>query len=200
MLQDGNTSLCLKKYHKNKRHLCFVTYIFTKHPQNECLINTHNLKYRHARCNCKLLNAPWFCYIFWVFLYIIKDHSCLNCISTKLSQIECLIKTHILTYRHATCDCKLWNNSLFYCDIWQLLSSVWVTETRTVSYYTLHISIIDTLHYRSILIFTLAIKFTWPLFNDGSGRITLSIVLLHEISMKSRYFYIWIHLLDYIVW
>ena len=45
-----------KKYHKNEQYLCLVTHIFTKLLQNVCLINTHILIYRHARCNCKLWN------------------------------------------------------------------------------------------------------------------------------------------------
>ena len=30
-----------EKHHKNERHLCLETHIFTKHSQNVCLINVH---------------------------------------------------------------------------------------------------------------------------------------------------------------
>ena len=49
------------------------------------------------------------------FLYINDDHSCLNyCISTKNSLIMCLSYTHILIYRHARCDCRLWKVIWFF--------------------------------------------------------------------------------------
>ena len=47
----NSTAKCLKKYHKNERHLCLVAYIFTKLSQNVCLINTNILMYWHFRCN-----------------------------------------------------------------------------------------------------------------------------------------------------
>ena len=50
----GNAVICLKKYHKNERHLRLVTHSFTKLSQNVCLIDTHILIYRYARCNCNL--------------------------------------------------------------------------------------------------------------------------------------------------
>ena len=67
----------------------FGGHIFTKLSQNVCLINIQFLIYQHDRCDCKLWNVPWFyCVFFWVFSYIIDDHSCLNYwIFTKLSQI-----------------------------------------------------------------------------------------------------------------
>ena len=37
---------------------------------------------------------------------------------TKLSQIVCLINTHILIYRYTRYDSKLWNSPWFYCVIW----------------------------------------------------------------------------------
>ena len=43
--QVDNTALCLKKYHKNERHLRLVAYTFTKHSHNVCLINTRILMY-----------------------------------------------------------------------------------------------------------------------------------------------------------
>ena len=40
---------------------------------------------------------------FWLFSQIIDDHSCLNCcISTKLSQIVCLVTLHILNIPNVT--------------------------------------------------------------------------------------------------
>ena len=50
-----NAALCLKKYHKYERQLCLETHNFTKLLQNMCLINTHILVYRYARCNCKFI-------------------------------------------------------------------------------------------------------------------------------------------------
>ena len=45
----------------------------------------------------KFWNPSWFYYVFWVFSYIIDEHSCLKyCISIKLSQIVCLINWHIM--------------------------------------------------------------------------------------------------------
>ena len=67
---------CLKYY-----------YSFTKLSQYVCLINTHNMINLHARCDCKLWNAIWFYFVFWIFSYIIVDYLCLSCcISTKFSQ------------------------------------------------------------------------------------------------------------------
>ena len=55
------------KYHKNQRHLCLLTHIFTKHSHNVCPIDTHILMYQYARCDCKLLNSFW---LYRVFLGI----------------------------------------------------------------------------------------------------------------------------------
>ena len=78
------------------------------HSQNVCLLNSHILIYWYARCDCKLCDAHWFYCVFWVFSYIIDDHSCLKCwISTKLSQIVCLINNYILVCQNAKCDCWL---------------------------------------------------------------------------------------------
>ena len=88
-----------KKYHKNERHLSLVTHSVTKLSQNMCLINTHILVYWHDRCDYKLWNAPWFYCVFWVFSYIIDEHSCLKyCIFTKLSQIVYLIDVLMYTF------------------------------------------------------------------------------------------------------
>ena len=77
-----------------------------------CLINTHILMRRHARCNCKLWNAP----------YIIDEHSFLNCcIFNKLSQIVCLINVHTLVCQHVKYDCRLWMVILFFVDFGLLL-------------------------------------------------------------------------------
>ena len=73
-----------------------LAHSFTKLSQNVHLVNTHILIYRYARCDCKLWNALWFYCVFWVFSYIISDHSSLNCcISTKLSLIVYLINTEM---------------------------------------------------------------------------------------------------------
>ena len=51
------------------------------------------------------------------FLFINGDYSCLEYFNfTKLSQIICLINTLTLIYRHARCNCKLWNAFRFYCN------------------------------------------------------------------------------------
>ena len=66
----------------------------------------------YARYNCKLWNC-----IFWVFLYIIDEHSCLNyCIFTKLSQILCLISVLILLCQRAKFDCRLWKVLAFFWE------------------------------------------------------------------------------------
>ena len=40
-------------------------------------------------------------------------------IVTKLSQNMCIIIAHILVYRHARCDFKLWHALWFYCVFWE---------------------------------------------------------------------------------
>ena len=41
--------------------------------------------------------------------FLIDEHSCLNCcISTKASQIVCIINVHILICQHEKWDCRLW--------------------------------------------------------------------------------------------
>ena len=75
--------------------LCFI---LTKHSQIVCLINTIQRGY-------KLWNAFWFYCVFWIFSYIINDHSYLNCcISTNLSQIVCLMHTQISDIS----TCQMW--------------------------------------------------------------------------------------------
>ena len=60
--------------------------------QNVYLINKNISMYCYARCNCMLWKVIWFCCRFWIFSYIINKYLCLKyCISTKLSQIVCLI-------------------------------------------------------------------------------------------------------------
>ena len=49
-----------KKYHKNERHLCSVTHVFTKISENVCLISTYILIWWHVKCDCMLWNAFWF--------------------------------------------------------------------------------------------------------------------------------------------
>ena len=87
-----------------------VAHIIAKLSRNVCLIDTHALIHRHAYCDCKLWKTlRYYSVFFWVFSYIIDEHSCLKyCFFTKHSQIVCLINAHILIYQHARCDCKLW--------------------------------------------------------------------------------------------
>ena len=93
--------------------MSLVTRTFIKLSHNVCLIKTHILIYRHARCNCKLWKALWFYCVFWVLSYIIDEFSCLKyCIFTKLSQIVYLINIQIFLCQHAKCDCRLWK--VFY--------------------------------------------------------------------------------------
>ena len=40
--------------HIIENHSCLKCYIFTKHSQNICLIDTYNLVFRYIRCNCRL--------------------------------------------------------------------------------------------------------------------------------------------------
>ena len=74
----------------------------------------------YHRCDCNLWSAPWlYCVFFWVFSYIIDEHSCLKyCIYTKLSQIMCLINVHILVCQLAKYDCWLWKVLSFNCIFW----------------------------------------------------------------------------------
>ena len=65
-----NIDLCLKKFHKNERHLSLVTHSFPKFSQNICLINTHILIYWNARCSCKLWKAIWFYCVFFLGILI----------------------------------------------------------------------------------------------------------------------------------
>ena len=62
--------VCLKKNHKNERHLGLVTHSFTKLSQNVCLIKTHILIYWHAKYIRKLWKALRFFCVFRVFSYI----------------------------------------------------------------------------------------------------------------------------------
>ena len=101
--------------------MCLETQIFTKLLQNVCLINTHNSIHRYAKCSCKWWKTLWFYCVFWVFSYIIVDHSCLNCcMSTKLSQIVCLINKHsgMLTCHiiesHSCLRRRIFKKNLFY--------------------------------------------------------------------------------------
>ena len=97
-----------RKYHKNERYLCLLGHIFTKLSHNVCLIYRHILIYWYGRCDCKLWKVYWFYCVFWIFSYIIDNHSCLYCcISTKLPQIMCLIDVHILVFQYTKCDCRL---------------------------------------------------------------------------------------------
>ena len=57
----------------------------------------------------QVMKSPLILLLFWVFSYIIDEHSCLKyCILTKLSQIMCLIIVHILVCQHAKYACRLW--------------------------------------------------------------------------------------------
>ena len=65
--------------------------------------------YWYLRCHCNLWKNPWFYCDFWVFSYIIEDHSCLKyCIFTKLPKIVYLDNVNILKCQNAKC------NSSFY--------------------------------------------------------------------------------------
>ena len=64
--------LMTKKYHKNVHHLCLAAYIFTKHLQNVCPINTHILIYQYVGCDCKLWTNFSFCCMFLT----IFTHNC----------------------------------------------------------------------------------------------------------------------------
>ena len=100
-----------KKYHKNVWHLRLEAHIFNKLLQTVFPINTHILRYQHARCDCKLWNAHWFYCVVWVFSYTTDDYLYLNCcISIKLSLIVCLI---ILICWYASCSYKLRKVSWF---------------------------------------------------------------------------------------
>ena len=62
--------LCLKRYHKNERHLYLLAHIFTKLSQIVSLINTLSLIYWHIICTWKLWNVHWYyCVFFGIFTY-----------------------------------------------------------------------------------------------------------------------------------
>ena len=48
------TDICMKKCHKNERHLCLVTLIFIKLSQIMCLIDIHIMVCKNAKCDCRL--------------------------------------------------------------------------------------------------------------------------------------------------
>ena len=85
----------------------------------EC-VSIQYTHFRHARCYCRLAKALWFYYVFWVFSYIIDKNSCLMYfISTKLSQIMCLINLNTLICQHIKCDCRLWKVIRLNCVFWE---------------------------------------------------------------------------------
>ena len=86
-----------RKYHKNKKHLYLKAGNFTK--------ITQMVYYSYVSL-----------FLFSVFSLINEDYSCLKCwISTKLSQIVCLINLHIfLIWWHTRCYCRQWNNLWLY--------------------------------------------------------------------------------------
>ena len=80
---------------------------------------------------------------FWVFSYIIDDHSCLNyCIFTKLLQIVYLINVHILLCQLAKYNCRLWKVLWFKLRSWKfsyIILHVWHVITSP-SFYKLYIT------------------------------------------------------------
>ena len=71
---------------------------------------------------------------FWVFSYIIDDLSCLNCfISTKLSQIVCLINVYILLCQYSKCYGRLSNLMCFFGNF-HILLHVWNVITPSNFY------------------------------------------------------------------
>ena len=58
------------KCYKNEQHISLVAYSITKLTQNVCLISTHTLIYRCARCDNKLWNVIWFyCVLLGIFIH-----------------------------------------------------------------------------------------------------------------------------------
>ena len=115
-----------KKYHKNERHLCLVRHSYIKFSQNKCLNNTNILTYLYASSNCKLWNALAFIAFFWVFSYIIDDHSCLDyCIFTKLSQIVWLINIWYTNVLNVTAGCGRFSNLIAFSGYFHILLHVW---------------------------------------------------------------------------
>ena len=72
-----------------------------------CLNHICILMYWYTRCNYKLWKIPWFYSVFfWLFSYIIDDHSCLIfCMSNKLSHIMSLINVNIWV---CMSTCQMW--------------------------------------------------------------------------------------------
>ena len=88
--------------HIIKNYLYLKSSIFIKLSQTVCQIKTYILVYPYVRRDC-------FYFVFWVFLYLIFEHSCLKYyIFTKLSQIVYLINVHILICQYAKSDYRLW--------------------------------------------------------------------------------------------
>ena len=68
--RTATLSYVWKIHHKNWRHLRLIAHRFTKLSHNVCLVNTHNLIYRYARCDCKLRNVLWFyCVFLGIFIH-----------------------------------------------------------------------------------------------------------------------------------
>ena len=96
VLAPAYTSLCRDLKYSPK-----VRYMSEKY-FNVYVVNTHISVYWHARCDCNLWKAFWFYCVFWVYSYIIIDHTCLNsCISTKLSLFVFVINTEMS-------KCQMW--------------------------------------------------------------------------------------------
>ena len=46
-------------------------------------------------------------------------------LASDINLFVCLTNTHILIYRHARCDCKLWNALWFYCGFLDIFIHFW---------------------------------------------------------------------------
>ena len=103
-----------QNFTKKERHFC--SEIFTKLSQN-----SHTFWSIDKLDVTAIYGKPLdFIAFFWVFSYIIDDHSFLKCcISTKLSQIVCPIIVHILVCQNVKCVYRLRMVLWFNCVFWE---------------------------------------------------------------------------------
>ena len=162
-----------------------------------CLINTNILRYRYARCNYKLWKVLWFHSNFGYFGYFF---SCLNCyISTKLSQIVCLIDVHILVYQHAKCGCTLWQviwfNYFFFgkiyiitcftnCVLRQKCNLLWLRQS---SLYISIISLLKSLNDIKLIIYEFNTSL-WQLQCDNNFKYGAKyVIILFYYTLYSKF-------------
>ena len=91
--------------------LCFPFLLFFPFP-----LMTNDLYGKYARRDCYRMERNYEIGSKGSALVCLRVCVCVCiCVSVKVSQDRYLVNTHILIYRQASCDCKLWNVLSFYC-------------------------------------------------------------------------------------